>query len=209
MNCFESDIKRAIFSIGFVIGLFAQTAILFLLTETSILYTMSVPIVCTLPFSCGFLEEYKNGFINFSLSRSTFSSYIMSKFLVAGISGGLLEVFAFWIYNSIKASDEAAEPKYLLLFLSAMLWASVAILFAAISKSRYLAFGGSFVIFYFLIILYERYWKNLYCLNPTEWYNLSHTWIFEDTGIIILITCLIFIIFLIYYKVLRGLLSNA
>lgn len=209
MNCFESDIKRAVLSIGFAVGLILQVTILFVFKEDSTLYTMSIPLVCTLPFSCGFLDEYKNGFIKFSLSRSTFFGYIVSKFFAACISGGILEVASVWIYYIFKNNDQQSKPQYLLVFLSAILWASVSILFAAISKSKYLTFGGSFVIYYFMIILFERYWKSLYCLNPTEWYNPSHTWIFDNTGITILVSLLITIMFLIYYKVLRGLLINA
>ena len=209
MNCFESDIRRAVCSVGFAIGLIAQIIILFAFKDTSILYTISVPLVCTLPFSCGFLDEYKNGYVKFSLSRSSYPAYIISKFMAAGISGGILEVLAFWVYMRFKSGAEQPQTNYILIFLSAMLWASAAILFAAVSKSRYLAYGGSFVIYYFMIILYERYWKTLYCLNPTEWYNPSHAWIFGDTGIILLLGSIILILFLIYYQVIRGLLANA
>lgn len=209
MNCFESDLKRAVCSVGFVVGLLAQLLILFWFTDTSVLYTISVPIVCTLPFACGFLDEYKNGFLKFSLSRCSYSAYILSKFLAAGISGGILEVSALWVYVRFYNGDSPPDAHYLLLFLSAMLWASVAILFAAVSKSKYLAYGGSFVIYYFLIILYERYWKTLYCFNPTEWYHPTHLWPFDDTGVLLLLGAILLILFLCYNQVLRRLLANA
>lgn len=202
MNSLESDLSRAILSKGFLFGLAIELVILFSNDIDSDLFRMSIPLICTLPYSCGWLNEYKQGFTKFSLTRSTFRGYIFGKFFSAGIAGGLVEVLGVWVFAIIKGLEEA-PLNYGLLFLSAFLWASVATTLASVSESKYLAYGGAFVIYYFLVILHERYFSSLYCLSPYEWTFPSHTWIFDETGTALLLAGLIIIVALIYYAVIR------
>lgn len=90
-----------------------------------------------------------------------------------------------------------------LLFLSGCLWAMIAAVLAAWSNNRYLAYGGSFVLYYILIILHERYFPGLYCLYPYEWFHPTHEWVFQEQGIRLLLGMLILIFGFLYYGILR------
>ncbi len=205
MNCFEADIKRAIFSPGFVIAVILQYLVLNYKGMDSELFRIAMPVLCTFPYCCGWLSEYKGGFVKYSLYRSSYKSYILSKFLACGMSGGLCEVLGLWLF--IAAGGEG-EYHYGLLFLAAFLWASVSATLAAISGSRYIAYGSSFVIHYFLVIICDRYMENLYCLNPCEWYMAQHTWVFGEIGIGIMLSMFIILIGIAYYITLKGKMKN-
>ncbi|MDE7367703.1 MAG: hypothetical protein K2N24_10140 [Lachnospiraceae bacterium] len=202
MNSFETDLLRAIKSKGFVIGLIAELVILFSTGWNSDLFRMCVPVLCTLPYSTAWLTEYQSGFLKASLSRTSITAYILGKILACGISGGLLEVLSVWLFFLIK-SRENSSCHYGLLFLSGMLWAVLSALLAAWSNNRYIAYGGSFVIYYLMIILHERYFPKLYCLYPYEWLEPQHTWIFGEQGIVLLLSGLILILICFYYEILR------
>lgn len=202
MNSFESDLLRAIFSKGFLVGVFIEILILFGGGIQSEIFHMSIPLICALPYSCGWLNEYKHGFSKYALSRSTFRSYICSKFFATGISGGMVEVLPVQIFTLLKKCEQPLID-FRLLFLSAFLWAAVATTLASVSESKYLAYGGGFVIYYFLVILHERYFSGLYCMNPYEWTTPSHTWILNEVGVMFLLAGMIIIIACIYYVVIR------
>ena len=202
MNSFETDMLRAVFSWKFLVSVILQIAVLSVDGYGSTLFFMCIPLICTLPYACGWLDEYKHGFVKYSLSRSTVRGYIFGKFFACGLSGGLAEVLGIWIYILCR-KEEQLTCDYILIFLSAMLWATVAATLAALSNSKYIAYGGSFVIYYFLVILCERYWKDIYCLYPYEWISPSHVWIFENTGIILMLTGLITVVGMAYYAVIK------
>lgn len=202
MNGFETDLRRAVVSIRFLIGTALQLWILWSQGEASALYRMSIPLACTLPYACGWLEEYKSGYVKLALARGSMRGYILGKFLACGIAGGGAEVLAAWLYVAFKAPDAVWD--YGRTFLIAMLWAEVAAVLAALSNSRYMAYGGAFVICYFLIILCERYWPWLYCLYPYEWLEMKHTWPFGGAGVMLLLTGLILVLLLWYYIILKG-----
>ena len=202
MNSFETDLRRAVVSIRFLIGTALQLWILWSQGEASALYKMSIPIACALPYACGWLEEYKPGYMKLALARGSMRGYILGKFFACGIAGGGAEVLAAWLYVTFKAPDAAWD--YGRTFLIAMLWAEVAAVLAALSNSRYLAYGGAFVICYFLIILSERYWPWLYCLYPYEWLEMKHAWPFGGAGVTLLLTGLILVLLLWYCIILKG-----
>ena len=202
MNSFETDLKRAVLSLRFLLGVALQLGILWSQGQASTLYQMSIPLVCTLPYVCGWLDEYKSGYVKLSLVRSSTRGYIMGKFLACTIAGGGVEALSAWLYVTCKIPE--AQWDYGLTFLTAMLWASVAAVLAALSNSKYLAYGGAFVICYFLVILCERYWPGLYCLYPYEWLAMEHTWPFGSTGAAALLIGLILILGLWYYIILKG-----
>ncbi len=207
MNAFETDFKRACFSVRFLLSLTAELLILFTSGFDSDLFRLSVPVVCTFSYACGFLDEYKNGFVKFSLAKTSYIGYILGKFFACGIAGGLSETLPAIIYKTVKG-ENAGEMNELLLFLSAFLWASLASALAALSNSKYAAYGGSFVLYHFLIILHDRYWEDLYCLYPYEWLQPNHTWIFDETGVMVLLVMLIVWLSLCYYLILRRRLSR-
>lgn len=202
MNSFETDLFRAITSKGFILGLVLEVVVLFTSGLDSDVFRMCVPVLCTLPYSTAWLSEYQSGFLKNCLPRTSVTSYILGKIFACGLSGGLLEALGVWIFVTIKR-DAGITGQYMLLFVSGMLWAVVAATLAAWANSRYIAYGGSFVLYYLLVILHERYFKNLYCLYPYEWISPKHTWIFGNQGVVILLTGIIVIIIFFYYEILR------
>ena len=63
-----------------------------------------------------------------------------------------------------------------LLFLSGLLWSLVGALFATLTMSKYMAYASPFIFYFVLIILSQRYFTNIYVLNPQEWMNPSELW---------------------------------
>ncbi len=202
MNSFETDLKRAFINIKFLTGVLVQLLILCKTGMESDLFRVSIPVVVTLPYSTAWITDYTSGFIKEYLPRCGKLSYIAGKFLACGISGGSICSLSFLIYQNTTYGKDA-KISLLLLFLSGMLWACAAVTLAAISNSRYIAYGGSFVIFYVLVIVYERYFPGLYCLYPVEWYHPKHVWILGDTGIVLMCVGMILILFLVFFETVR------
>ncbi|MDD6232782.1 MAG: hypothetical protein PUA89_08735 [Frisingicoccus sp.] len=207
MNSFETDLKRAVVSWGFGIGLVSELAILLISGFDSDIFRMCVPVLCTFPYTTAWLEDYESGFLKACLPRTSVNSYIMGKLLACGISGGLLETLGCQIFLIVK-NDEKLNISLGLIFMSGMLWAVVSAVLAAASNSRYSAYGGSFVIYYFLVILHERYFKWMYCLYPYEWLAPEHTWIFDESGVILLVGGICMVFGCLYYIILWRCIKN-
>ena len=56
-------------------------------------------------------------------------------------------------------------------------------LLAVWMMSNYMAYIAPFVIYYFLIMLKERYFDTLYCIYPKEWMNPEHFWGKGESGL--------------------------
>ncbi|MCI8338033.1 MAG: hypothetical protein HFH62_05025 [Lachnospiraceae bacterium] len=201
MNSFETDLKRAFFSVNFLAGLVMECVILRWAGFSSDIYQISVPVLASLPYSTPWLNEYQGGFIKQYLPRCGMASYIWGKFLSCGISGGTLLAGAYFFCSWWEPGEVCGN--YLLIFLSGMFWAVVSATLAAAADSRYVAYGGSFVLFYTLVIFVERYFKALYCLDPREWYAPEHAWVLGDTGIVLMLAGVILISGIIYSQVLK------
>lgn len=61
-------------------------------------------------------------------------------------------------------------------FLSGAFWALLGAFFATISRSRFMAYAAPFVFYYILIILFERYVKDIFLLDPREWVLGQESW---------------------------------
>lgn len=208
MNSFETDLKRALCSVNFIAGLLFECITLYRFGADSELFQISIPVLASFPYSTAWINEYQSGYIKEYLPRCGKNAYILGKFLACGISGGALLGAACLFYLHTKAAEGVALNPFLV-FLSGMLWADVAALLAAASNSRYVAYGGSFVLFYTLVILYERYFQGLYCLYPVEWFAPQHTWVLGDTGIILMCSGIIVIIGIFYYGILGRCIERA
>ncbi len=201
MNSFESDLKRGICSKGFAAGVLIELFILFKAGFDSDLFRMSIPVTAAFPYAAVWLVEYQSGFIKAYLPRCGKMSYIFGKFFACGLCGGLPGMLGCLVYRMML--EETEEISLMLVFVSGMMWAVFSATLAAWSKSRYIAYGGAFVIYYLLIILYERYFEEMYCLYPCEWIFPKHTWIFGEWGIVIMLSGVVLVLFGIYYEVLR------
>ena len=167
MNSLLGDLRRAILSLPFLCAAVLQLMILQYGGFESELYRMSVPLVCTFPFSCARLDEYRSGFVRLALHRTSVFWYISGKYTACAVSGGLCELLAAYLYCTINNND---TPQNLpLIFWCAAFWAGFSALLAAAADSRYPAYGGAFVICCFLVILHERYRKTCCYLDPFEW----------------------------------------
>lgn len=200
MNSFETDMRRAMCSKGFIAGLAAGFLILMKAGFDSDLYRISFPVLAALPYTTAWIMDYQSGYLRSYLVRSSRRSYIFGKFASCVISGGLVVTIPCILYLLWYKEEAVIHPW--LLFFSGMLWAAVSVVLAAISRSRYLAYGGGFVIYYLLVILHERYFTGLYCLYPYEWLYPVHIWVFEGRGIMLLLTGLLLIWCFLYYEIL-------
>ncbi len=196
---------------------FVEETVLFGLSSDVML--LILPVLCTLPFTISFVEDCKSRFLRQSLPRSGRRSYLTSKILVTGISGGLVLFVGIWVVYAVYAlvfkpmelsPDEvqklygdmmAAQPegidvtgqlvfaqyigKAFVFFLCGFFWALVGSLFAALTMSKYMAYAAPFVLYFVLVILCERYFQDLYVLNPKEWILQAHTWVGGSGGVIL------------------------
>lgn len=179
---------------------------------------MALPIICTLPYTTAFLEEYTSGYIKLYLMKCDKARYIKGKVLAPAISGGLvltagILIFFFitkLIYSPMENVSEYAIPPFMNVlmyaikyFFTGALWASVGALLANISLSKYMAYASSFVFFYVLVILQERYFRDLYVINPKEWLLIEHNWPLGSWGGITLMLLLAGIICIVNFNVIE------
>lgn len=206
MNTFETDLKRAIISFKFLAGIIIEYIILKSEGFNSELFLVAVPVLATLPYSTAWLSDYQHGYIKEYIPRCGSLAYITGKFFACGISGGILEAAGCFLYS--LTAKKVPSIDYLLVFMSGMLWAVIAATLAAMSNSRYIAYGGSFVIYYVMVIVHDRYLENIYCLYPYEWISPKHEWVFGNEGIVILLSSLIVILYFVYSDILRRCISR-
>ena len=89
MNSFETDVKRAIISKGFLAGFVLELLILWKVGGDSELFRVTVPVISTFPYATAWLADYQSGYIKAYLPRCGRTSYICGKFLACGIAVGL------------------------------------------------------------------------------------------------------------------------
>ena len=166
---------------------------------------LALPILCALPYTAAFLDDVKSGFIKAYLPRTTVAGYITSRALACAVSGGLALSLGILAAYGLAAllllpleamRDYLLEPSgyfrqlletLLMFFASGAFWALVGLTFATLTNSRYMAYASPFVLFYLLVILYERYFDKLYVLYPREWLNPSNKWVFGRIGVAVLL----------------------
>ena len=206
MNSLFSDMLRAIRSLPFLCAAVLQILILRYSGFDSELYRMSVPLVCTFPFSCAWLDESRSGYTRLALHRTSVFWYIAGKFTACAVSGGLCELLAAVLFCAWSKTE---MPQNLsLIFWCAAFWAGIAALLAAASESKYSAYGGAFVICYFLVILHERYWKSCHYLDPFEWLAPKCTWLFGQDSIVLMLGGVTLLTGLLYACILERRLSH-
>jgi len=124
----SSDIKRAIFSKGFLLGIVGMVLMIAIASLSSISslfnsnqalpngyhaslvlkalssqdVTLILPILCTLPFTAAFVDDVKSGFIKQYLYRSGIKQYIKGKLIACGLSGGLVLFFGILVAYSLS-----------------------------------------------------------------------------------------------------------
>ncbi|GHT86143.1 hypothetical protein FACS18947_5730 [Bacteroidia bacterium] len=112
----QSDMKRAICSKGFIMGVAGLFIVIVFASMESIIevtrateplqngfhaefilkslqsdsFTLALPILCALPFTTAFVDDIKSGFIKQYLLRTSRKQYIKGKLVACGLSGGLV-----------------------------------------------------------------------------------------------------------------------
>ena len=166
---------------------------------------LALPILAALPYTASFIDDVKSGFIKEYLPRTTVPRYIAGKAVGCAVSGGLTLAlgifiaysFAALMFLPMEAYPKAGEtvPNYfgnlmetaLMFFASGAFWSLTGMTFAALTDSKYMAYASPFVLFYLLIILYERYFDKLFVLYPREWLSPSSRWVFGRIGVAVLL----------------------
>jgi len=172
--------------------------------------TLAFPILAALPYTAAVADDVKSGYIKEYLPRTTVGKYLSGKVAACAVSGGLALVIGMllaWGALALAFLPKEAAPivmgaadgsilptppspvwgKLLLYFASGALWATVGMLFANLTGSKYMAYASPFVLFYVLIIMYERYFNSLYVLYPKEWLNPSGIWQYGAAGALLVV----------------------
>ncbi|MGM9590977.1 MAG: hypothetical protein ACI3V0_12540 [Faecousia sp.] len=145
-----------------------------------------LPALAAIPLSAGYLEDMKSKVSRFSLIRGSYSDYLFGNCIACWLCGGgavLLGAISAWgITTTIflpleRVLDNPPElgmqivAQLTLLFLNGGLWAVLGITMSTIMESKYIAYASPFIVYYLLVILYERYFPNAWLLYPKNWLN--------------------------------------
>lgn len=170
--------------------------------------TLALPIIAALPFTAAIVDDMKSGFIKFYLSRTSRSAYLAGRIIACGLSGALVlllgTAFSLGILALLLLPKESLPVLFdaagnsityvspiwgtlFRIFASGAFWAMLGMLIGTASMSRYMAYASPFVIYYVLIILYERYFDFLYIFYPKEWLNPSPLWEYGNAGVLLVV----------------------
>lgn len=156
------------------------------------------PVAAVLPWSDSFLEEWKGGFLKLSLLRSGKRNYVESKVFTVALAGLLVWAaaiagvvcFTFLIYYPAEERGvieiEMVKGFGLVILRLGLIGSIVSVLggiCAVVSESIYMAWGLPFVLWYFCIILKERYFENALWLYPPEWIKAEAAWGENNMGL--------------------------
>lgn len=144
-----------------------------------------LPILAALPFGGCFVDDLKSKFARFFLIRSSYRTYIASRIIVGFLAGGLAILFGVlitWgttaaVLIPIERDIEGMEPAAIdglietcfLLFVNGGFWSVVGIAMSTLMESKYISYATPFVFYYLLVILYERYFSDLFIIYPKTW----------------------------------------
>lgn len=144
-----------------------------------------VPILAALPFSGCFVDDLKSKFARFFLIRSSYRTYIISRIIVCFLAGGLAILSGALIAwgttaavlipfeREIKGMEPAAIDELVeicfLLFVNGGFWSVVGMAMSTLMESKYISYATPFVLYYLLVILYERYFSDLFIIYPQTW----------------------------------------
>lgn len=145
-----------------------------------------IPILAVLPYTASYIDDVKSKFVRFFLVRTNYATYLINRILVCFLSGGLVitaGILLAWGVSALlflpmeKVAETPSESTALLLkacgllFLVGGLWAVLGMAMSTIMESKYIAYASPFIVYYLLVILYERYFPNAWLLYPKNWLN--------------------------------------
>ena len=143
-----------------------------------------LPVLSVLPFAGTYVEDQKNKFCRFFLTRCSYMDYSFSRILVAFFCGWgsvILGTLVAWggavLYFLPKQYAEKMNlspiiqvmEKLLLLSFSGGLWSVLGMTVSTFMESKYIAYSAPFITYYLLVILCKRYLPNAFLLYPPNW----------------------------------------
>lgn len=173
---------------------------------------LAAPILAALPFTAAFVEDVQTRYIRNVLPRTGRSAYLASRVLTTGLSGGGVLVLGaagvvgvffllFWPFEGrtdplleaetaamMMQQTRAVTERMLLLFLSGFFWASTGSLFACVTMNPHMGLCAPFIFFYVLVICHERYFPDLYIIDPRQWLYPDTLWEAGTGGAALLVT---------------------
>lgn len=179
-------------------------------------FSVFVPVLVGIPFAARYLEEVKSKFVRFYLIRRSYSSYILDRFAVCWLCGGgvaLMGCLGAWgmttlIFTPIERVTEnyvsivpQMTDRLVLLFLNGGLWAVLGMALSTVMESKYIAYASPFIVYYLLVILYERYFPDVWLLSPKNWLT-PESWPYEGGSATFFLLELTFLCGLVFY--IRG-----
>lgn len=185
-----------------------------------------VPVFSALPFSAGFVEEWKTGMVKNVVGRVEKREYLCSKAVTAACVGGTTLVigvlcylfFSLLLFGKLETqgldqnSIQELLMQYIALlvryFLNGALWAVLGMLLSTWLDHQLMAWLSPFLIYYLLIIFYERYFSWLHILYPREWIAPKQQWPLEQWSICLWLLFLTGIVGYLFYKVGERVLQN-
>ncbi|MBR4636540.1 MAG: hypothetical protein IKO51_09315 [Clostridia bacterium] len=180
---------------GALDSLFAHTVMAKALSNDMLLAVL--PIAAALPFSTAVIEDVKSGYIKQYLPLVSKRSYAVSKLCscalasVLAVTVGLgLVYFGIYAYHmplqkAFELADEqraAAElfgsnlEIMLRCLPAAALWSALALLAGTAGMNKFLAYISPFICYYVLVIIAERYFRDVLVLNPKNYITASGDW---------------------------------
>ncbi|MCD8346513.1 MAG: hypothetical protein LUD16_00935 [Lachnospiraceae bacterium] len=157
-----------------------------------------LPLAAVLPCGEEYLREKDSRFLRFLIIRRSKAVYCLDKVVTTALSGAIVwflgaffaGLFFFLLFFSREALwNWPMSTIFTLLatlgriLLSASSLASLSAVAGALGGSVYLAFGVPFLLWYACIILRERYFEALYCIDPTEWIMAENDWGSNQMGL--------------------------
>ncbi len=143
-----------------------------------------LPILSAVPFAAGYYDDLHSGFIKAYLPRTGYRCYILGKLAGCFTSGGMVPVAGILFFSILTgwitqpSVQELMDPfcgiPWILrsgvhLFCAGALWSLIGMTAAAYTNSKPMAYAASFIFFYVLVILSQRYFQSLSLLNPKVW----------------------------------------
>ena len=211
------DGAKQLSSVGFFTGEFIRPLLLDNIRVDLVM--LSLPILSTLPYSGNYLEEWSGGYIKFCLHRTTRSSYLAGKIIACVCSGGLCLVLGLLLPWGLTVLFPAGNENWIssfyllptlktclrLLFYGSF-WSLTGMLLSVCTETTYFAVGGPFVLYYVLMILYQRYLDGYFCLSPREWLFPGEHWpLYGWSTLLLMLGLNLCVVFLLIYCVQRRL----
>ena len=152
-------------------------------------YLLVIPILCTVPFSDSFVEDFHSRFLRQYLPLTSRNRYLVSKTTVTMISGGFalcISQFIVLLVCTILLPIQGVELNeysvtYTLFFLALSLvfvgslpWPLAGGIAGAALKNRYMPYAAPFILFYVLSSFQARYFRSFYIFSPQEWIRPAH-----------------------------------